>query len=38
MAEPKVVVNLGSCTMTGGMCWDLYNTIKRLNHYLPVPM
>lgn len=38
MPEPKVVVALGSCTMTGGMYWDSYNTIKRLNDYLPVTM
>lgn len=38
MAEPKVVIGLGSCTMTGGMYWDSYNTIKRLEDYLPVTM
>jgi len=38
MAEPKVVIALGSCTMTGGMYWDSYNTIKRLEDYLPVTM
>jgi NADH-quinone oxidoreductase subunit B len=36
MAEPRVVIALGSCTMTGGMYWDSYNTIKRLEDYLPV--
>ena len=36
MAEPKVVIALGACTMTGGMYWDSYNTIKRLEDYLPV--
>ncbi|RLI86074.1 MAG: NADH-quinone oxidoreductase subunit B [Candidatus Altiarchaeales archaeon] len=36
MPEPKVVIALGSCTMTGGMYWDSYNTIKRLEDYLPV--
>jgi NADH-quinone oxidoreductase subunit B len=36
MAEPKVVIALGSCTMTGGMYWDSYNTIKNLEDYLPV--
>ena len=30
MAEPKVVIALGSCTMTGGMYWDSYNTIINL--------
>ena len=38
MAEPRVVLALGSCTMTGGMYWDSYNTIKRLEDYLPVTM
>ncbi len=36
MAEPKVIVALGACTMTGGMYWDSYNTIKKLEDYLPV--
>jgi NADH-quinone oxidoreductase subunit B len=36
MPEPKVVIALGSCTMTGGMYWDSYNTIKRLEDYIPV--
>jgi NADH-quinone oxidoreductase subunit B len=36
MPAPKVVIGLGSCTMTGGMYWDSYNTIKRLEDYLPV--
>jgi len=38
MPEPKVVLALGSCTMTGGMYWDSYNTIKRLEDYIPVTM
>ncbi|MCD6363768.1 MAG: NADH-quinone oxidoreductase subunit NuoB [Synergistetes bacterium] len=38
MPDPKVVLALGSCTMTGGMYWDSYNTIKRLDDYLPVMM
>jgi len=38
MAEPKVVLALGACTMTGGIYWDSYNTIKRLEDYLPVTM
>ena len=38
MAEPRVVIALGSCTMSGGMYWDSYNTIKRLKDYLPVTM
>ncbi len=36
MQNPKFVVALGSCTINGGMYWDSYNTINRLDHYLPV--
>ena len=36
MPEPKAVMALGSCTITGGMYWDSYNTIKRLRDYIPV--
>lgn len=36
MQGPKFVVALGSCTINGGMYWDSYNTINRLDHYIPV--
>ncbi len=36
MQGPKFVLGLGSCTINGGMYWDSYNTINRLDHYLPV--
>ncbi len=36
MPSPKYVVGLGSCTINGGMYYDSYNTINRLDHYLPV--
>jgi len=36
MPSPKWVVGLGSCTINGGMYWDSYNTINRLDLYLPV--
>ncbi len=36
MQGPKYVVALGSCTINGGMYWDSYNTIKKLDLYLPV--
>lgn len=36
MPSPKFVVGLGSCTINGGMYWDSYNTIKKLDLYLPV--
>ena len=38
MQNPKYVIGLGSCTINGGMYWDSYNTIKRLDHYLPVDL
>ncbi len=38
MPDPKVVMALGSCPITGGMYWDSYNTIKRLSDYIPVHM
>ena len=36
MQNPKYVVGLGSCTINGGMYFDSYNTITRLDQYLPV--
>jgi NADH-quinone oxidoreductase subunit B len=36
MQNPKFVMGLGSCTVNGGMYWDSYNTVKRLDHYIPV--
>ena len=38
MQSPKFVIGLGSCTINGGMYWDSYNTINRLDHYLPVDL
>lgn len=38
MNEPKFVIGLGSCTINGGMYWDSYNTIKKLDDYIPVDM
>lgn len=38
MNEPKYVIALGSCTINGGMYWDSYNTIKKLDDYIPVDM
>lgn len=35
MQNPKFVIGLGSCTINGGMYWDSYNTINRLDYYLP---
>jgi len=36
MPSPKWIVGLGSCTINGGMYWDSYNTLNRLDLYLPV--
>jgi len=36
MPAPKWVVGLGSCTINGGMYWDSYYTINKLDLYLPV--
>lgn len=36
MPHPKFVLSLGSCPMTGGIYWDSYNTIKRIDDYIPV--
>jgi len=36
MQNPKFVLGLGSCTLNGGMYFDSYNTINRLDYYLPV--
>jgi NADH-quinone oxidoreductase subunit B len=36
MPSPKYVMALGSCTINGGMYFDSYNTINRLDQYMPV--
>ena len=36
MQNPKFVMGLGSCTINGGMYWDSYNTINRIDQYIPV--
>lgn len=36
MPSPKYVMGLGSCTINGGMYFDSYNTINRVDQYLPV--
>ncbi|MHA1730078.1 MAG: NADH-quinone oxidoreductase subunit D [Promethearchaeota archaeon] len=38
MSQPKYVLVLGCCPMTGGTYWDSYNTIKNIDNYLPVDM
>ncbi len=36
MQRPRFVITLGSCPINGGMYWDSYNTIKKLDDYIPV--
>ncbi len=36
MPLPKFVIALGNCPMGGGTYWDSYNTIKRIDDYIPV--
>ncbi len=36
MADPKYVVGFGSCTINGGIYFDSYSTINRLDYYIPV--
>ena len=36
MQGPKYVIGVCSCTINGGMYWDSYNTINRLDQYIPV--
>ncbi|RJS80524.1 NADH-quinone oxidoreductase subunit D [Candidatus Bathyarchaeota archaeon] len=33
---PKFVVALGNCPATGGTYWDSYNTVKKIDDYIPV--
>ncbi|MCL4408526.1 MAG: NADH-quinone oxidoreductase subunit NuoB [Thermotogae bacterium] len=36
MQAPKWVLGFGSCTINGGIYWDSYNVIERLDKYIPV--
>ena len=38
MQGPKFVVSLGICPINGGMYWDSYNTINKLDMYIPVDL
>ena len=38
MQAPKYVMGFGSCTINGGMYWNSYATVKRLNQYIPVDL
>ncbi|MCP5367709.1 MAG: NADH-quinone oxidoreductase subunit NuoB [Hyphomicrobiales bacterium] len=35
MQSPKYVLGFGSCTINGGMYWNSYATVKRLDQYIP---
>ena len=36
MPSPKYVLAFGSCPMTGGMYWDSYATVKKIDKFVPV--
>lgn len=38
MQDPKYVVGFGSCTINGGIYYDSYSTINRLDYYIPVDL
>jgi NADH-quinone oxidoreductase subunit B len=38
MPAPRYVIGICSCTVNGGMYWQSYATVKKLNEYLPVDM
>ncbi len=38
MQGPKYVLGFGSCTINGGMYWNSYATMKRLDQYIPVDL
>jgi len=38
MPEPRFVIALGCCPARGGTYWDSYNTIKKIDNYIPVDM
>jgi len=38
MSEPKYVIGFGSCTLNGGIYYDSYATINKLDHYIPVDL
>jgi len=38
MPAPKYVIGICSCTVNGGMYWQSYATVKKLNEYLPVDL
>jgi NADH-quinone oxidoreductase subunit B len=38
MQDPKYIVAFGSCAINGGIYFDSYATINKLDDYLPVDM
>ncbi len=38
MPNPKWVLGFGSCTINGGIYWDSYNVVNKLDRYIPVDL
>lgn len=38
MMEPKYVIGFGSCTLNGGIYFDSYATMNKLDDYIPVDL
>lgn len=38
MQDPKYIVAFGSCTVNGGIYYDSYSVMNRLDYYLPVDL
>ncbi len=38
MLDPKYVIGFGSCPINGGVYWDSYSVIKKLDKYIPVDL
>ncbi len=38
MLDPKYVIGFGSCPINGGIYWDSYPVIKKLDKYIPVDL
>ena len=38
MPNPKYIVGFGSCTINGGIYWNSYATVNKLDRFIPVDM
>lgn len=36
MPEPKYVIAMGACTITGGLYFDSYNVVPRIDSIVPI--